>query len=183
MGEATGAGVSPEAVIGRWHHDHGAALLAFARRRTPGAPEDLVQETFLRAWQHLHRFDPARGSERAWLFTIARNAAADGDRRARRRPLRLLPDVSEVAGADRADSSGAGGDGDLEAAGDRALLRVALAELAPAQRHVVVEACVNGRSVADIAARLGIPPGTVKSRLFYGLRALRAALHDTGYEP
>ncbi len=168
---AAGLG-SPQAVISRWHHDHGAALLAYARRRSPGSAEDLVQETFLRAWRHLHRFDPARGSERAWLFAIARNAAADEHRSSRRRPLRLVSDPAD----------GPANDDDLEAVGDRALLAVALAELGSAQRQVVIEACVHGRSVADIAARLGIPGGTVKSRLFDGLRAMRAALLETGYE-
>ncbi len=153
--------------------DHGPALLAWARRRlgNDGAAEELVQDVLVRAWRHQDQFDPARGSERQWLFGIARNAAVDRHRADGRR-LRLV-------GAQRAERP-TPDDGGIEQVAERSLIAEALAGLPDRHREVVTDAYYGGLSVREIAARLGLPEGTVKSRMFYAMRALRAALEEKG---
>jgi RNA polymerase sigma-70 factor (ECF subfamily) len=153
--------------------EHGEALYAHALRLSSGdrqRAEDIVQETLVRAWKHPDLLDPERGSARAWLFTTARNLSIDAWRRRSARAPEVitdtLPETSSVDEADRA----------VEAW----LIAEALDRLTPAHRQVLVECFYRGRSVADAAARLGIPPGTVKSRTYYALRALRLVLAEMG---
>lgn len=155
------------------HADHGDALYAHALRLTGGDSHraaDLVQETMLRAWRHPEVMDPARGSLRSWLFTTARNLAIDAWRRRNARVGEVVtddvPEVPESDGTDRALESW--------------LVADALARLAPAHREVLVECFYWGRSVAETAARLGVPPGTVKSRTHYALRSLKLVLEEMG---
>ena len=147
-------------------------LFSYAFRATGDRQraEDLVQETLARAWERADRFDPSRGSAGAWLFTIARNLLIDGWRAEAVRP-RLAPlDETDVPlGADEVDRA-------LEAW----QMADALRRVSPEHRAVIVETYYGARSVAATAARLGIPEGTVKSRLFYGLRALRLVLEEQG---
>jgi RNA polymerase sigma-70 factor (ECF subfamily) len=155
------------------YEQHAAPLLSYSLRLTGGdrgRSEDIVQETLLRAWRHPEALDPDRGPVRSWLFTVARNVAVDAHRARRARPqevgdeaLALVPAVDEI-----------------EQALDTWLVADALATLSPDHRAVVVETYYRGRSVAEAAAVLGIPPGTVKSRTFYALRALRLALEERG---
>lgn len=154
------------------HADHAAALWSFALRLTNGdrsRAEDVVQETLLRAWRHPRVLDQTHRSARAWLFTVARRIAIDGWRSAAAR--------SEV-------STDAPPDIPLPDDTDRALqgwlVADALRELSPAHREVLVLCFFQGYSVADAAARLGVAPGTVKSRTHYALRALRLALEEKG---
>ncbi len=153
--------------------DHGPALLAWARRRLGDdhAAEELVQDVLVRAWRHQDQFDPDRGSERQWLFGIARHAVIDRQRADGRR-LRLV-------GTQRAERP-APDDGGIDQVAERSLIVEALAGLPERHREVVTEAYYGGRSVKEIAARLGIPEGTVKSRMFYAMRALRGALEEKG---
>ncbi len=153
--------------------EHGPALLAWATRRLGDdrAAEELVQDVLVRAWRHQDQFDPSRGSERQWLFGIARNAAVDR-RRAEGRRLRLV-------GARRAEPP-VPDDGGIEQVAERSLVAEALAGLPDHHREVVTEAYYGGRSVREIATRLGLPEGTVKSRMFYAMRALRVALEEKG---
>jgi RNA polymerase sigma-70 factor, ECF subfamily len=151
------------------HDEHASALLAWARRRLSDRreAEEVVQETLVRAWQKHHQYDPARGSERAWLFGIARNVAIDHHRR-NQRHLRAVPDATvEAGGSD---------DEDLDRIVEASLVHDALLTLSPEHRSVIVETYYRGRSVREAAAALGIPEGTVKSRSYHALRALRAEL-------
>ena len=162
-----------DAALRLLYEQHAAPLLAYALRLTGGdrgRSEDIVQETLLRAWRHPEALDPDRGPVRSWLFTVARNVAVDAHRARRARPtevgdeaLALVPAVDEI-----------------EQALDTWLVADALATLSPDHRAVVVETYYRGRSVAEAAAVLGVPPGTVKSRTFYALRALRLALEERG---
>jgi RNA polymerase sigma-70 factor (ECF subfamily) len=154
--------------------EHGDALQAYAQRLCQGdrqRAEDLVQETLLRAWRHPMSMDPSRGSVRAWLFTTARNLAIDAWRRRSARVAEVVTDqlpepLQDVNEADRAVEAWT--------------VAEALNQLTPAHREVLMECFYQGRSVAEAAARLGVPPGTVKSRTHYALRALRVALEEAG---
>jgi RNA polymerase sigma-70 factor (ECF subfamily) len=132
--------------------------------------EDIVQETLLRAWQHAGDLDVERA--RPWLFTVARRLIIDADRGRRARPQQTpVAFVEESSTRD-----------ELDAALDACLLLDALGALAPAHREVIVESFYRGRSTREIAARLNVPDGTVRSRMFYALRALRLALLERGVD-
>lgn len=152
---------------------HGAALYAHALRLTggdPGGAEELVQETLLRAWRNPEALDPERGSVRSWLFKTARHLAIDAWRRRRVRPVEVMTDSApETYTADETDQ-----------ALDSWVVAEALAQLSPAHRTVLVECFYRDASLATAAARLGIPQGTVKSRLHYALRSLRLVLEEMG---
>lgn len=140
-------------------------LLGQTRRQRPAA-EDLLQETMMRAWRHLDSMPSADGDARKWLFAIARNVAIDAARKRRVRPQEVnLAEASTVRSADFADSTLALQD-----------LRTAIRRLAKEQRVVLGELHLNGLSIEETAAKLGIPAGTVKSRAHYGKRILREAL-------
>ena len=152
---------------------HAVALLGYALRLCEGdraRAEDLVQETLVRAWRHLDVLDPSAAPVRPWLFTVAHRLAIDAYRARRARP----PEVGEAALAF------VPGLDEVEAALDRIVVVDALGALSPEHRAVIVETYYRGRSVAEAARVLGIPPGTVKSRCYYALRALKLALAERG---
>lgn len=155
------------------HAEHGEALYAHALRLVGGdrqRAEDLVQETLLRAWRHPEALDPERGSVRAWLFTTARHLSIDAWRRRSARVTEVVTDsLPEPAADDETDRA-------VEAW----TVAEALARLSAPHREVLIECFYRGRSVAETATRLGIPPGTVKSRTHYALRSLRLALEELG---
>ncbi|MFP4513992.1 MAG: sigma-70 family RNA polymerase sigma factor [Acidimicrobiales bacterium] len=152
------------------HDEHAPALLAWARRRTrdPREAEEIVQETLVRAWRKHDQYDPGRGSERAWLFGIARNVATDLHRR-NARHLSAVP-------ADRIDLTADGPD--MDRVVEASLVHDALNALSVDHRAVLIEIYYRGRSVHEAAARLGIPDGTVKSRTYHALRSLRTELES-----
>ncbi len=122
--------------------------------------EELVSETLARAWQGANRYDPRRARPASWLFGIARFVASEQRRRHR----------AATAGLDLvADLAGESGADELIAAWDMA---VALEQLPAAQREVLILAYEHDLSQSQIADLLGVPLGTVKSRAYYGLRAL-----------
>jgi RNA polymerase sigma-70 factor (ECF subfamily) len=131
--------------------------------------DDVVQETLLRAWKRPSVLDQSRSSARVWLFTVARNLVIDQRRSAHHRHEFAVDVLPERVDADRIDAM-------LESW----VVADALAELTHEHRAVLVHVYYGGRSIAETAAELGIPPGTVKSRLHYGLRALRLALQEKG---
>jgi len=168
------AETSPEVVLmERLHEEHLSDLRNYCLRLTGhdlARAEDVVQETFLRAWVNASTLDGSQGSVRGWLRRVARNIVIDEWRTPRaRRELAVdeVPEAEEQGGL-----------------ADELLLTWvvsdALGQLSQPHREVLVECYYRGASVAEAARRLGIPPGTVKSRTHYALRALRLALEELG---
>jgi RNA polymerase sigma-70 factor (ECF subfamily) len=162
-----------ETALRELYDAHAGALLAYAIRLTGGdrgRAEDVVQETLLRAWRHRDALDESRGPLRPWLFTVAHHVAIDAYRARAARPAEVGDAVLEAMPS--AD--------DIDARLDRLLISDALMALSAEHRNVLVETYYRGRSVAEAAEVLGVPPGTVKSRTFYALRALKLALAERG---
>jgi RNA polymerase sigma-70 factor, ECF subfamily len=170
--------------VGRWRQD----ALAEAYRRHAGAvfalacrvlvdrqlAEEVVQEVFLRLWDHPDRFDPGRGSLRSYLLAQCHGRAVDLVRSEESRRAREARDHRERAEAGY----------DLEhEVWDLTIaehVREAMAALPEDERRAIELAYFGGRSYREVAAILGHPEGTVKSRIRSGLRRLRAALAESG---
>jgi RNA polymerase sigma-70 factor (ECF subfamily) len=158
------------------YDEHGGPLLGYVLRLTGGdrpQAEDVVQETLLRAWKHPEAL--AGRPVRPWLFTVARNLVVDAHRARRARP--------QETGIDEQVVMTAAGSDDIDRALESWTVAEALADLSPQHRAVIVETYYRGRSVAEAAKALGIPPGTVKSRSYYALRALKLVLEERGLAP
>ena len=160
------------------------ALLVRVVGDRPGA-EDLLQEVFLRAWQQAPIFDEARGTVRCWLYTIAHNLALNELRRRRRRPQLYDPAVGtdearRDALAEFVDPA-ADPSEDAWCAERNAKMIRALNDLPPAQRDVL-RLYAAGLSQSEIAAHLGEPLGTIKSRMRRALCYLRDALPTLGID-
>ena len=150
---------------------HAGELYGFAMRSLgdPGMAEEAVQDTFLRAWRAGDRFDPQIGSLRTWLFAILRNVVIDLGRARSARPV-AIGDAPER------------GHEPFEEMLLSWQVEEALRRIGDQHRRVLVETYLRGRPYAEVAAELGVPEGTVKSRVYYGLRALRNALEEMGYD-
>ena len=154
------------------HAEHGTALWAYVVGLTNGdraQAQDVVQETMLRAWRNPQVLAQTSGSARGWLFTVAKRIVIDDWRTARSRRERVTEILPERPVPDA-----------TEHAVDRHLVVAALRTLSPEHRAVLLECYFRGSSVAEAAEALGIPPGTVKSRTHYALRALRLAVDEMG---
>ncbi|MGY0056320.1 sigma-70 family RNA polymerase sigma factor [Streptomyces sp. LZ34] len=161
---------SDEALIRALYEEHGRALLAYAQRLTGdhSAAEDVVQETLIRAWKNPDALVNGKGSVRGWLLTVARNIVTDRYRAKAARPTEVAESAATTPVAqDHAD-----------AVVNSMLVMEALDQLSPDHRDVLREIYFQGRSVAEAAKSLGIPPGTVKSRSHYALKALREMYRD-----
>ncbi|MGC4943178.1 sigma-70 family RNA polymerase sigma factor [Kribbella sp. DT2] len=169
MGEPDG---SAEALIRSLYAEHGRSLLAYATRLTGdrAAAEDVVQETLLRAWKHSDDLIDGKGSVRGWLLTVARNLVTD---RARARAVRPA-EVAEVEDRPPVERDHS------ESVVNSMVVLDALEQVTPEHREVLVELYYRGRTVTEAAKELGVPPGTVKSRSYYALRALRSVLGGAG---
>lgn len=149
----------------------------FARARLvvvdPGLAEDAVQEAFVRAWRSCSSFDPTAGPVVNWLLVITRNVAIDLVKARLRRPP-LAPPTPD----DRLEPVD---DGISEA--DHIVLRAelaqALAQIGADHRTALVETILRDRPYDEVAAELGVPAGTLRSRVHYGLKRLRAHLETT----
>ncbi|GIJ26385.1 RNA polymerase sigma factor SigL [Micromonospora qiuiae] len=152
------------------HADYAEDLHRFLLRLSWGdrhLADDLLQETMLQAWRHLDKLPAEREASRRWLFVVARRIAIDAARARQARPVEIgTSDLTRLAG---------GVDTTEDVVAEQTIRR-ALPKLTPAHRAVLVELYFLGRSTEEAAARLGIPEGTVKSRAFYALRSLRAAV-------
>jgi RNA polymerase sigma-70 factor (ECF subfamily) len=150
---------------------HSGELYGFAFRALgdQGLAEEVVQETFVRAWRAGRRFDPDIASLRTWLFAILRNVIIDATRARSVRPgVAVAVDVAIADNIDELMQSW--------------VVEEALRRLTDQHRRAVVEVYYQGRSAVDVAAELGVPAATIRSRLFYGLRALRLALDELGWD-
>ena len=142
----------------------------------PADAEDVVQETLLRAWKHLDGFDGTH--PRAWLLTVLRHAEINRNRRRRpqllrepdsaERHLSVVEPSAEQVVVDRAFS---------------ALVEAALLELPEAMRVAVLLVDVDGLGYADAAAALGVPEGTLTSRLHRARKRIRDRLIHAGLTP
>lgn len=137
--------------------------------RDAGLAEDLVQETFVRLWRSAQRYDPARSSVRTFVFTLARRAAVD---LWRRRGVAVPHELAEP------EAEGAAGNDAFEHLLLRLAVGEALAELSSAHREVLELQYREDLTQAQIAERLGIPLGTVKTRAMHALRALTRYLDE-----
>ncbi len=170
--------------IGRWHQEalaevyrrHGGAVMALALRilRDRTMAEDIVQDVFFRLWNQPDRFDPERGQLRAFLLAQTHGRAVDMVRSETSRRAR-----EEKAARQTAE---AGYDLDLEV-WDLTLaeqVRSALAGLNEGERQAIELAYFGGHTYRDVAAILGQPEGTVKSRIRLGMQRLRVSLLESG---
>ncbi len=158
-----------------------AALLRVARSMTPQASdaEDLVQDTLLRAWRSLDSFDGRH--PRAWLLTIMRHAEINRHRR--RRPQLLDdPDV-EMARQAADEQAGASAEDVVVGRMFDEIVESALAALAERFREVIMLVDVEGLTYAEAAEILGVPEGTVMSRLHRARTRIRAVLAEAGLAP
>ena len=161
-----------EDVVAAIYRDHGTALKRFvlSASRDPQLADDVVQETVLRVWQQAPQIT---GSLRSYLFRTARNIMIDNYRKAQRRPQeageRDVPDLA--VGAGRID--------DLL---NKVLMEEALLRLSAEHREVLVALHYRRYTVQEASAQLKIPSGTVKSRAFYAVRALRSILDEMGVQ-
>jgi RNA polymerase sigma-70 factor (ECF subfamily) len=136
-----------------------------------GLAQDMVQECFVRLWRNAAQFDPGRGSVATYLLVIGRSVAADIRKRPSSRPLEQLEEghlPPQMDSVDQILSS--------------LMVRDALDSLTPAHRQVLA-LNAEGLTQSQIAARLELPLGTVKTRAFHAMRALRAALARQGFNP
>jgi RNA polymerase sigma-70 factor (ECF subfamily) len=150
---------------------HAGELYGFAVRSLGDRQlaEEAVQDTFVRAWRAGHRFDPEIGSLRTWLFAILRNVVIDLGRARASRPV-ATGDVPDL------------GHEPIEEMLVTWQVEEALRRIGEQHRRVLLETYLRGRPYAEVAAEMGVPEGTIKSRVYYGLRALRNALEEMGYD-
>jgi RNA polymerase sigma-70 factor (ECF subfamily) len=157
----------------RFYDLHAGLVHTFAFRilRERGEAEEVVQDVFLQVWRQATTYSAERGTPEAWLITLARSRGIDKLRSRRRRdemvrpaddPDRLPEPVAQESASGPAEA--------------RVTLGGALGDLPPAQRSVLELAYFDGLTQTEIAARLGEPLGTVKTRMRSGLERLRGIL-------
>jgi RNA polymerase sigma-70 factor (ECF subfamily) len=153
--------------------EHYGVLLGFITRYVHDRhrAEDLVQETLLRAWRHIDHLDTDLGRTRSYLLTIARNVVTNAWRAEQRRP-RLVADEPAIAAAPSADN--------VDQLVEGWLIAEAMDRLSAEHQAVVRAMYYEGQSVADAARNLAVPEGTVKSRAYYAVRALRTVFEEMG---
>jgi RNA polymerase sigma-70 factor, ECF subfamily len=152
-----------------------AQALALRIVRQPFLAEEIVQDAFLALWKNPAGYDPARGSFRAWLLGLVHHRAVDLVRREesqRKRAEAAGAEPDPPAQLDPAEEVAA----NLDLARDSARMRGALEEIPDEQRTVIELMYFGGLSQSQIAAKLSLPLGTVKSRTLLGMRRLRATM-------
>lgn len=147
--------------------------LALRTLRDRGRAEDATQEVFAAVWRSAGRFDPRRGAAAPWLYAVARNTIVDGLRRAPEPPGEHVDTASDEPGpAEQAETAWAAWS-----------VHRALESLSGPERQVIELAYWSGLSQSEVAAFLGIPLGTVKTRTRSALHRLAAVLEDQGAAP
>src|SRR6266571_1443266 len=162
-----------DALVTEMYRQYRVPLMSYVLRLTAGDrqhAEDVVQETMVRAWRQAAKLDLTEPSLMPWLATVARRIVIDDKRRKSARPAETGDEMLENAPA--ADNT------------EDLLRKVVVAEalqlLSPAHREVLNETILRDRTVNEAAQVLGVPVGTVKSRVYYALKALRVVLAERG---
>lgn len=145
------------------------SVVAHLLKDADGA-EDVVEESFWQVWQRASSYDPSRGTVRSWLLTIARSRALDRLRGRKRNPEDSAADLNIIRDP-RSDPSQ-----EAEGAERSQLVYGALVELPEEQRRTLELAYFRGLSQSEIADALGVPLGTVKTRMRLGMQKLRDKL-------
>jgi RNA polymerase sigma-70 factor (ECF subfamily) len=180
--EGAGAGrggrvnAADDAVVSALYQAYRDPLLAFVLRLTAGdreQAEDVVQETLVRAWREASRLDLSGPSLMPWLATVARRIVIDEHRRRQVRPAKTGEGVVAEMTVDD----------DTAATILRVMVADAMRELSPAHREILNETILSDRTISQAAEVLGLPVGTVKSRVYYALRALHVILAERGVLP
>jgi RNA polymerase sigma-70 factor, ECF subfamily len=156
---------------------HSSTLYALLLRilANPDDAQEVLQETFVKAWTNAKMFDSVRGSDVAWLISIARSRGID-----RLRSRKIRGDREDEAGREVSSSFGfvekrTGADDAIQSE-ERQAVRGALAELPESQRITLALAYFEGLSQSEIAEKLGEPLGTIKTRMQLGMKKLRERL-------
>ena len=164
-----------ETALESFYDRHSGVVYALARKilRTTSDSEEVMQDVFVRVWNKASDFDPTRGTVLAWLMTIAHHVAVDAYRRNQNRQTIELDDAA-INSASHAASQASTADATL----DRMLAADALALLEESDRQVLEALYFEGLSQSQLAARSGVPLGTLKSRSRNALQRLRAYFEE-----
>ena len=171
---AAGSGWLDEDAYRELYEANASDILNYLLRLSAGnrpLAEDVLQETFLRAWTKAPEVNRGQDSLRPWLFTVARRILVDQYRRRAARPQEVqgaILDSQQVV------------DDDIDGLLRKVVVADALASLSPLHRDVLREVYFRGSQIPEASKALGVPPGTIKSRTYYALRALRLALAERG---
>jgi len=161
-----------DAFIRSLYAEHATSVRAYVRRilNDPHLAEDVVQEAMLRAWSKSDTLIREDGPVGGWLITVARNIALDRLRAQRSRPKEIEEGRDSLATSSIPDHA--------EATVTSIVMARALATLSPSHRAAVHEVYYSGRTCPEAAVRLGVPEGTVKSRIHHAVRQLRLAIEE-----
>jgi RNA polymerase sigma factor (sigma-70 family) len=162
-----------DALVTEMYRQYRMPLMSYVLRLTAGDrqhAEDVVQETMVRAWRQAAKLDLTEPSLMPWLATVARRIVIDDKRRKSARPAETGDEMLE--NAPTADTT--------EDLLRKMVVTEALQALSVAHREVLTETVLRDRTVNEAAEVLGIPVGTVKSRVYYALKALRVVLAERG---
>jgi len=173
MWAAVRSRTADDVLVTEMYRQYRMPLMSYVLRLTAGDrqhAEDVVQETMLRAWRQSGRLDLTEPSLMPWLATVARRIVIDDKRRKSARPAETGDGMLENSPA--ADST--------DELLSKVLVDEALQSLTSAHREVLNETILPDRTVNEAAEALGIPVGTVKSRVYYALKALRVVLAERG---
>jgi RNA polymerase sigma factor (sigma-70 family) len=138
--------------------------------------EDVVREVFLSLWREARRFEPARGTVATYLLSTTHHRAVDVVRREENLRRRHGPEEVLALAPDHPS----GLDDEVEVAERRNQIRAALAALPEPQREALMLAYVGGYTQREIASLVGVPLGTVKTRMAAGMRRLKDELREAG---
>ena len=144
-----------------------AYSVAMGLLRDAAQAQEVTQDVFFAVWRGARGFDPARGSARTWILSVAHHKSVDAVRRSRRNPTVPLSETM-TGGADVIEAA--------QARVDAGHVRRALEGLSIEQRAAIVLAYYGGYTQQEIAQRLGVPLGTIKTRMRDGLLRLRTVL-------
>jgi RNA polymerase sigma-70 factor (ECF subfamily) len=169
--------LSVDDAVAAVYAEHGQAVYAYCLRLLGDRQlaQDAVQEVMIRVFRHPEALDGERGPIRPWLMTVARNIVIDSARSRRSRPIELTGAPGESVMAVVPDAVS---DAEIDRMLDSWQITEALRALTPEHRAVLIHMYYLDRSVKETSQVLGVPPGTVKSRAYYAMRALRRELRN-----